>query len=372
MPATLQHPAKAARPDGPALIRAAADAGFGLSDRLLETFRSQGLIPRPQRTGYRGRSPVWTYPPGTDRWLACLLGWRTHTKDPGLLKVLLWLDGFPIPVGEVRSVLSDHLAGMIQIMQQAISGQAQRLGLHTGDEAARDQAVKELARVIAARRGKTPIPRRSRVRAQDRADAVALIIRLFGLGEAVAGTGQDGEAVERVLGVAPNGRRHSIAGADPWLTGPAEDLFSTGNMVGLPGLLDAVTSASDSDVEAARQMVVALFRFLPLAARMIDAISGDDNFAGLAGMSQVDHNPEAVLWLLPAVIAMFRAGWNNNLEAITAALQPFPELAARARAILDMPMATIENNLAGQPTAVREQVQRIIHAALDGQFDVQC
>jgi hypothetical protein len=35
-----------------------------------------------------------------------------------------------------------------------------------------------------------------------------------------------------------------------------------------------------------------------------------------------------------------------------------------------MSAATIEANLDGQPAAVPEQAQRIIHAAIEGQFDV--
>src|ERR1700677_2575376 len=78
------------------LLAAAGQAGTGVSDRMLETFRAQGLMPRPRRVGYRGRAPIWRYPPGADRQLLALLGWREHTKDPDVLQVLLWLDGFPI------------------------------------------------------------------------------------------------------------------------------------------------------------------------------------------------------------------------------------------------------------------------------------
>jgi hypothetical protein len=356
-------------PDSAELLRAAARADFEISDRMLETFRAQGLIPRPHRAGYRGRAPVWRYPPGTDRQLAALLGWRQHTKDADLLKVLLWLDGFGIPATAVRDALTRQLRKMTQAIEQAISDQAEQLGLHPADDSARRQAVDALARTMAAKRGASPVPRRNRVRAGDRAHAVALLIRSFGLGETVDGTPAEGAAIERVLGISPNGRRRSIADTGPWLTGPAEDLFGAASITGLPHLLDAVAGASEADLAAARQTVVALFRHLPVMARMIGVMFGDDNYTGLAGAGQIDQHPETVVYIVPTVIAMLKAGWNENLDAVTSALQPVPELVAQAQRILDMPAATIEANLAGQPADVRERAQRLIDAAIEGKFD---
>jgi len=363
----------AAQPDGPdgaALLKAAAQAGEEVSDRMLETFRAQGLIPRPSRAGYRGRAPVWRYPPGTDRQMAALLRWRERTKDPDLLKILLWLDGFAIPPTVVRGALSRRLSALTAIVEREISQQALRLGLNPSSDDARSRAIDALARTMAARRGATPVPRRGRVRADERARAVALMVRTFGLGEALEGTAEEGAAIERVLGIAPNGRRHTIAGTGPWLTGPAEDLFSAAGIVGLPSLLHAVTGASETDLTAARQTVVALFRYLPLMARMLGAVSGDDNYAGLAVLGQLDQHPEIVLFIVPMVIAMLKAGWQENLDAITSALRQFPELAEQAQRILEMPAAEINANLAGQPAETRERAQRIIAAAIEGHFDI--
>lgn len=362
--------AQVAEPDGPVLLRAAAQAGFRISDRMLETFRAQGLLPRPHRAGYRGRTPQWRYPPGTDRQLLALLRWRQHTKDPDLLKVLLWLDGFAVPAAAVRDALARQLRVMTETMEREISRQARWLGLDPADDSARSQAIDALAQTMAAKRGTTPVPRRSRVRADDRSHAVATLIRLFGLGETIKGTDAEAAAVERVLGIAPNGRRHAIVGTGPWLTGPAEDLFGAADIIGLPHLLDAVADASDIELTAARQTVIALFRHLPLMVRMIGALFGDDNYTGLATMGQIDKQPEAVLYIVPMVIAMQRAGWNQNLDAVTSALRQVPEFAAQAQHILDMPATTIDDNLADKPADVRERAQRLIDAAIEGQFDM--
>jgi len=363
--------AQPAEPDTTVLLQAAAQAGSAITSRMLETFRADGLIPHPNRAGYRGRAPVWRYPPGTELQLMALLRWRRSSKDPDLLKILLWLDGFAIAPSAVRSALTHQLQVLTEAMEQEISRHAARLGLDPADGAARSQAIDAAAQTIAAKRGATPLPRRSRVAAQDRTRAVTLMIRTFGLGETLQGTAEDAAVIERVLGLAPNGRRNDVADAGPWLTGPAEDLLDAAGIVGLPHLLAAVNDASDADLTAARQTVAVLFRHLPLMIRMLGAIFDDDNYTGLASLRQIDQHPESLTYIVPLVIAMLRAGWKENLDAVTSALRPFPDLAARAQRLLDLPTATLTANLAGKPAEVRERVQRIIDAAIEGQFDAQ-
>jgi hypothetical protein len=283
---------------------------------------------------------------------------------------LLWLDGFTIAPSAIRAALARQLQVMTQAVEREISRHAQRLGLDPADGTARTQAIDALGQTIAAQRGATPLPRRSRIAAQDRTRAVTLMIRTYGLGETLPVTADDAAVVERVLGLAPNGRRNTIADAGPWLTGPAEDLLGAAGIVGLPHLLAAVNAASDADLMAARQTVAVLFRYLPLMIRMLGAMFGDDNYTGLAGLRQIDQNPESLTYLVPLVIAMLQAGWKKNLDAVTSALSPFPALAERAQQLLDLPSATLTANLARRPAETREHVQRIIDAAIEGQFDM--
>jgi hypothetical protein len=353
------------------LLAAAAQAGAQISDRMLETFRAQGLLPRPSRFGYRGRAPVWRYPAGADRQLLALLGWRQRTKDPGLLQVLLWLDGFPIRAEAVRDALTRQLHDVIDAIDQELRRHARDLDLDPSDEAAQSRAVDALARTMAGKRGATPFVRRTRMRASDRAQGVALLVRVFGLGETIDGTAEDATLIEQVLGMAPNGRRHSIEGEEPWLTGPAEDLFGAAGIVGLPSLAETVATATETELCAARQTVVALFQYLPLMIRMVGVMSGDDNHTGLAALGQLDQQPEYVIYLVPMVVSMMRAGWRENLDAVTAALEPFPELAAQAQRILDMPAPLANTNLAGQPAAARQRAQRLIDAAIEGKLTVE-
>jgi hypothetical protein len=105
--------------------------------------------------------------------------------------------------------------------------------------------------------------------------------------------------------------------------------------------------------------------------RMLGAMFDDDNYTGLAGLRQIDQHPESLTYIVPLIIAMLRAGWKENLDAVTSALTPFLDLADQAQRLLDLPAATLTANLAGQPADVRERVQRIIAAAIGGQFDTE-
>lgn len=111
-----------------------------------------------------------------------------------------------------------------------------------------------------------------------------------------------------MLGTAPHGRRQAIDGTGPWLTGPAEDLFSTAETVALPSLVEALTSATEAQLATARQIAIAMFRDLPLMVRMLGTVTGDESYAGLAGLSQIDQHPETVIYLVPMVIAMLSYG----------------------------------------------------------------
>jgi hypothetical protein len=355
--------------DSEALVRVSGNAGYQVRLRMLETFRAQGLLPRPVRSGHRGRTPVWTYPDGADRQLIALLGWREHTKDPDTLRVLLWVDGFPVAPDVIRAALVDGLTAALAMLRREITTQAQRHGLDPTVDSDRDQALHRIADALTTKRGPNSLPRRTRVRAADRAQAVHLLLRAFALGDAVNATVEDAKTVERVLGVAPNGRRQRVEEAGPWLTGPAEALFETTEVVALPTALRAVREATEAEMATARDIVAVLFRHLPLVARMMAALFDDANYAGLAGLDQIDQHPEIVMLLVPSVIGMLRAGWQENLQAVTVALGPMPDLAVQARSLLDQPHRTIEANLNQQPPDFRKYAQRIIDATMNGAFD---
>jgi len=350
------------------LLQAAAAAGHPVSERLLEEFRSraQGLLPHPQRGPNRGRKPVWLYPPGAERQLVSLMRWREHTKDRNVLRVLLWLDGFPIATSAVRESVSASLTTMTQTLERELEAEASRRELDPASD--REAALNSIASTLAARRGPNALPRTVRVTASERTKAVELTLRLFAFGETLDTTEEEAETVERVLGVSP-GRRQRVDGDGPWLVGPAQDLFDAAQVISVPRMAETLVDATDAELESARQLVAMLFRFLPLVARMIGAVFGNDNYAGMERVGHLDDHPEFVMLLVPMVVAMIRAGWQENLDTIATALEPFPALTAEIRRVLDMPSNEVERNLEGQPAAVQRQAHRLIEAAVDGKLN---
>lgn len=52
-----------------------------VTERTLEHWRHQGLLPHPKWSGQDGKKPVWTYPAVTVDQLRALLHWRRQTKS---------------------------------------------------------------------------------------------------------------------------------------------------------------------------------------------------------------------------------------------------------------------------------------------------
>src|SRR4051812_5816274 len=62
--------------------------------RQLESWRSKGLLPRPVRC--HGGRAVWRYPPAAAEQLRRLLHWRRRVPDLELVRIMLWLEDFPL------------------------------------------------------------------------------------------------------------------------------------------------------------------------------------------------------------------------------------------------------------------------------------
>ncbi|MCM2416510.1 hypothetical protein [Streptomyces sp. RKAG293] len=352
--------------EGADLIQTGAVAGHGVSARMLETFRAQGLVSRPKRAANRGLTPVWLYPPGTERQLVSLMLWREQTKNPDTLRVLLWMDGFPIPADAVRDSVSAYLSTMTRTLERELVAEASREGLHPVTE--REATLNSVASTLAAKRGPNALPRLVRVAAAERSGAIESLLRSFALGETLGTTEEEAATAEMVLGISP-GRRQRVNGAGPWLVGPAKDLFDAAKLVSVPAMAQALADATDAELESSRRLVVVLFRSLPLAARLIGAAFDDDNYAGMEGIGRLDQHPDFVLLLVPMVVGMIRVGWQENLDAMATALEGFPALAGELRNVLDMPAKEVEDNLNGQPAAIERQARLMIDAAMDGKLN---
>jgi hypothetical protein len=354
--------------DGQSLIAAAGREGLAVTPRTLRRLRTQGLLPHPVRTGQRGLTPVWTYPSGTEAQLVTLLRWRQKTKSPDVLQVVLWLEGFAVCGEEVRAALTRRLRLLLEGIEQELRTHARRCGLDPDTEAGRREALQSMASVLAGKRGPAAIPRHGRMTAADRVRGLTLLLTTFGFGEPGVGE-EDAQTVERVLGIAPNGRRTRIGGQGPWLTGPAEALFGATEVASFPRLLDVAEDATDAELAAVRPLAAALFLKLPFFLRLIDVATSKNNALGMAGLSKVSKDPEFGVFVVPTLVSMLRAGWEENLRTMTQALEGTEGLQAIIPQALEMDSKTWTTNLAALPAAQREQARRIIDAAVDGTLE---
>lgn len=356
--------------DSEELLAIARRHGRELSARLLETARAEGLIPRPTRAGQHGRTPIWLYPAGTERQLVALLRWRDHTTDPNLLRVLLWLDGFVVSPARLRDSIEQGLTNMFGAFLRDLERFAKARGHDLASQAGLADALVEAGRVVASKRGPNAIPRTTRVPAADRADAVTLMLRMFGTGEKLAPDDHQAQMVERVMGLAPKARKQQVAGAEPWLSGSASDLFDAADVIAFPALIATARTLTDSELEQARDSANAIFRYLPMMVRMLTLMTGDQNAAGLGFLRELDRQPAIAFMIVPLVVGLFRKGLQANVETITSALASAPEHADQAQHILDMPQRQIEANLSTSRRGQRDQINAIVDATLDGQVSI--
>ncbi|MFD5161857.1 hypothetical protein ACFWMJ_27905 [Streptomyces hawaiiensis] len=349
------------------LLLAATSAGFSaMTERRLEDFRRDGLMPRPVRVGNDGRRPVWVYPPGSDRQLVRLLRWREHTSNVDVLRVVLWVEGFHLALDAVRASATAVMDGLSHELEQLLQAEASSQGL----DPAHDQAavVGAVAETMAAKRGKNALPRPIRVRAGERATAVAHLLQIFALGTQPDVAEGEAETIEKVLGVSP-GRRQRVDDAGPWLTGPASALVGAADFVSLPRMTEALTDATDTEWQEARSSAAAFFLQFPVFTRAVAAMTGNANFAGMGGHTALDSDPLMAVLLIAFVLGARRADWFGNVEDLAASLARWPALVSEMKQVLDLSQHELDRNLAGHGPEMQARTQRIVQALLDGELD---
>ncbi|MER7696736.1 hypothetical protein [Streptomyces sp. NPDC096095] len=349
------------------LLRAATSAGFStMTERRLEDFRHDGLMPRPVRVGNDGRRPVWVYPPGSDHRLVRLLRWREHTQDTDVLRVVLWIEGFPFALDAVRASATAVMDNLSHDLEQLLQTEASRQGLDPAAD--RDTVVGAVAATMAAMRGKNALPRPIRVPAGERATAVAHLLQIFVLGTQPALAESEAETIEKVLGVSP-GRRQRMEGTEPWLAGPASLLVGAADFVSLPRMTEALADATEAEWEEARSLAAPFFLQLPVFTRAVAAMTGKKNFAGMGGHTELDSEPLFAVLLIAFVLGARRADWYGNVEALTDSLASWPALVGVMKQVLDMPQHELDHNLVGHGPEMQARTQRIIQVLPDGELD---
>ena len=328
--------------------------------RTLEFWRHQGLLPRAERTGQQGKRPQWTYPIQAVDQLRALLRLRTKTKDPDLLRVALWFDAYPIEIERVRLSITAVLTDALETLSKEVARRSSK------DESDVDwEAIEQIGRVLAAKRGPTAPPRYGRQRRADRERAMALAVGLvLGDKEAITRLEDEGQHVERLIGV-DRGRR-SRGGLEAWLDGPPGDgLEAFANLGSLPALIETMRSATDDELEASRSLARIVLDGVLAFTRIADAITGADNASGFGAIAVFRGDPMAAVWLIAFTIAAGRSATiSEGLHAVVDSLsQRVLPLDGRARELAALGTDELKDRLPeldSLPFAEQVKVKRLI------------
>lgn len=343
------------------LLALAGEVDASVTERTLEFWRHQGLLPRPRRSGQNGKTPVWTYAPEAASQLHALLRLRAQTRDPDVLRVALWYEGYLIETARVRSSISAYLR---QLRDNFETELAKRLST-TDDPEARWQALRAMADLTARKRGKG-FPRLSRQALSDRTTAIAVTLGMvLGDERAMEHLEAAAPAVERLVGV-DRGRRFRPAGADPWLHGPAgEGLAGFAEMGSLPRLVAMVDAAPDQELELARDLGRALLGGLSAFSRIADSMVGRDNASGLGGIRILDGDTHAALVIVPLVLSILNSGElaQNLVQVLTGIesnVRPLERLARELAALSKEERAERLKKLTELPFADHMRLNRLL------------
>jgi hypothetical protein len=311
-------------------------------ERRLEQFRNQGLLPAARRIGQHGQQPVYGHPAETVKQLDALMLWRRQEKNPDRLRVLLWIDGWPIDVDKVRR----SFAGVLRQMHVDATAALQDMA------GTRRDPITAAARDLASRRGKNAVfPRRGRTPAATRAESVELLLRCFVGDTRPTINNQQAAAVLRLLGEDP--ARAAVNDISPHSTGAtAEDLLPDPAVFGLEQLASMAASVTVDELLHARRDIKVIAVWLPIFAALTGSLTdGTGTAIDVAGLAL--DNPLVSVLLLAVVITLRRAGMTDTVAQLDDALQATPELLRQAETVEQMPSARLQRNLRSKPEAQR-------------------
>ena len=159
------------------LLAVARELNPSYSESTLRFWRRRGLLPRTEWVNGRR-----AYPGYAVEQLRTIVRWRARgVRSIDATKVVLWVEGFPVPLDEIR-----------RLLQAFVDSWAASIALFT-EEPGHSETVETSVREIAAMRSRSPLPepmRKRRMKRREREEA--LIFAAFSL------TGQAAEVAKRI------------------------------------------------------------------------------------------------------------------------------------------------------------------------------
>jgi DNA-binding transcriptional MerR regulator len=325
-----------------------------VTERTLEFWRNQGLLPKAERTGQDGTRPIWSYPMAAADQLRALLALRQRSKDLDVLRIALWYQGFDIDVERVRKALVKRLEELGEQFEAEVE---RRISEYASNADARQAAINDMARTFALRRG-SGMPRYGRQALEERTKSMALLLNAV-----LSGNLSETEvevaapSVERMLGL-DRGRRYRPNGVEPWLDGPpAEGLFVMMNYANLRRLIETTSNASGSELEDARVYAKAFLEGTAAFSQLADASSGQNNVSGMGAIELLSGDPFAAIFVIPLAVSFMRSPEIvQNMKQVQVALETNV-----------MPVVNRIKELAALPAAEREEQLSGISGLSDGQ-----
>lgn len=257
--------------DANALIESAARGGHSVSNRMLQRWRGQGLLP-PGRRG-KGGPAVWLYPASSEHQLSRLLHWRSRSRHHRGILLALWVEGFPINLARVQEALPRFIDEWEEMSRREIMRAGQ------GSETA---AVAALGAEMARMRSKAPVPHRARMSLAERERAYAyMAASILASEDELRDRDEDIPALERLLGLR--------TGRDGGLSRELglRDEKGKADRVPTPAQARAaLTSARDEEFELARRGVWVVVVLLPV---VVKALLTDEGAKALDLVDVIGH-----------------------------------------------------------------------------------
>lgn len=286
-------------------IRVAENGIASISPHQIHRWRMAGLLPGARRVSLgRGRGFQFDVAPGTYEQLVALCRFRTVTKSSHRLRILLWLEGWPVDQEAVRGSLLRCLPRVgTKRRSEAILDQLSALAAKSGPPLARRLLLGRIGNTLSA----------------DGAD-VALQMA-FGLTRCISA--EQATYLESVTGLRPHARSDTLAGAGPWLTGETSRVLTRlARAWSIRTMRDFVRHATSDERERARPFARALAIDFPAISRANDVTFGR-NFAGWRLFRGLRFRPEVALAL---AIFFGRMGMTRAMGELSAAISEGREI----------------------------------------------
>lgn len=334
------------------LIEATWRSGYVVTATQQQRWRTEGLLPRPERTIHKGAKGIWTYSDASRHQLLALARLRDKDSSPTAIAIGLALEGFSIDVEVVRAAVLHQLGTVTAELDDA-------LAWATAESPGEDPVTVIAGYLARMRKGRVL---RWRVAPLiERQAAFELMLRLFLSGDH-APTPDDFvrclPAFER-LTMLDRARRDRLLDQAPWLEGDALEGFSA--VSSLPVITARTRSASEEDARLAIDLARTFTALIGPAARMIEAVTGKDHAGGLTLLRETRTDTavsQAVF--LGAFFSFVQSPLRQNAIDINDALVPLAGVQRDAARLVALGQQELRRRLESVNDMTRRAVERYL------------